>query len=160
MKLVTKKVRKTTNSVLIAFVLLALTVTTVLAAPPLDVHIEVEEEANTSGETFFASGAAVDDGIVCSTGTVDDLVVDVAGPPGGTFAILNVLKRFGCADSSGTFDVKLVVRLDLTTNETTARWNVVGGTGDYLSLHGNGSLVGTPIVQGESILDVYDGRMH
>ena len=156
----TKKARKTTYSVLIAFVLLAITVSTVLAAPPLDVHIEVVEEISTNGETFNASGAAVDAGVMCPTGTVDDLVVDVSGPLGGTFAILNVLKRFYCAGSGDSFDVKLVVILDLTTNETTARWNVVGGTGDYTHLHGNGSLIGTPIDPGNSILDVYDGRMH
>ena len=156
----TKKIRTTTHSILIAFVLLAITVSTVFAAPPLDVHIEVQEYIGMSGEDFTANGSAVDTGIMCPSGTVDDLVVDVSGPPGGTFALLHVLKRFYCADASGTFDVKLVVRLDLTTNETTARWNVVGGTGDYTHLHGNGLLVGTPGTPGEDIYDVYDGRMH
>jgi hypothetical protein len=157
---VTKKVRKTTHSVLIAFVLLAVTVSTVFAAPPQDVHIEVTEFINTSGETFYASGPAVDAGSVCSTGTVDDLSIEASGPSGGSFTMLNVLKRFTCGDSSGSFDVRLVVRLDLVTHETTARWNVVGGTGDYAHLHGNGSLVGTPIDPGNSIHDVYDGSMH
>lgn len=156
----TKKIRTTTHSILIAFILLAVTVSTVFAAPPMDVHIEVTEYINTSGETFNASGSAVDAGVVCPTGTVDDLVVDVSGPPGGIFRILNVLKRFNCEGSGDTFDVQLVVFLDLTTNETTARWNITGGTGAYAGLHGNGSLVGTPIVPGNSILDVYDGNMH
>ena len=155
-----KKVRKTTHSVLIAFVLLAITVSTVFAAPPQDVHIEVHEYIGTSGEGFTATGSAVDTGIVCPSGTVDDLVVDVSGPPGGTFSILKVLKRFHCADSSGTFDVKLNVRLNLVTRETTALWKVVGGTGDYVRLHGNGSLVGTPGTPGVDIFDVYDGRLH
>ena len=156
----TKKIRTTTLSILIAFVLLAVTVSAVFAALPMNVHIEVDEFVGTSGETFFASGPAVDAGTVCSTGTVDDISIEASGPSGGTFTILNVLKRFTCGDSSGTFDVKLVVRLDLVTHETTARWNVVGGTGDYTSLHGSGSLVGTPIDPGISIHDVYDGGMH
>ena len=155
-----KKFRTTTLSVLIAFILLAVTVSTVFAAPPLDVHIEVDEFVGTSGETFYASGSAVDASTVCATGTVDDISIEASGPPGGTFTILNVLKRFNCGDASGTFDVKLVVFLDLVTHETTAHWNVVGGTDEYAGLHGNGSLVGTPIDPGNSIHDVYDGVMH
>ena len=156
----TKNIRTITHSTLIAFVLVAITVSTVFAAPPQDVHIVVDEIINTSGETFYASGSAVSAGYVCSTGIVDDISIEASGPPGGSFTILNVLKRFTCGDSSGTFDVRLVVRLDLVTHETTARWNVVGGTGDYSHLHGNGSLVGTPTDPGYSIQDVYDGSMH
>lgn len=156
----TKKIQTTIISVLIALALLAITVSSVFAAPPLDVHIEVDEYIGTSGEAFFATGPAVDAGIVCPTGTVDDISINESGPPGGAFTILNVLKRFTCGDSSGTFDVMLVVRLDLETHETTARWNVVGGTGDYAALHGNGSLVGMPVVLGTIIHDVYDGIMH
>ena len=155
-----KRTRTTTYSVLIAFVLLIVSVSNVFAAAPLDFHIEVEEFVGTSGETFYASGSAVAAGVMCATGTVDDLSVAVSGPPAGSFRILKVHKRFYCADGSGTFDVNLNVRLDLTTNETTARWSVIEGTGDYAGLDGNGSLVGTPIIPGTSIHDVYDGRVH
>jgi hypothetical protein len=86
--------------------------------------------------------------------------VKIAGPPNGSFRILHLTKRFSCADSSGTFDIKLVVRLNLTTHETTANWKVSDGTGAYASLHGNGKLIGIPVVPGTSILDIYDGRMH
>lgn len=154
------KIRTTILSVLTAFVLLAGSVSVALAAPPLSVHIEVDEFVRTSGEGFFASGPAVDAGVVCQTGTVDDLTISASGSPNNTFVILNVMKRFTCDDSSGTFDARLIVHLDLITNETTARWNIAGGSGDYVDLHGTGSLVGTPIVPGESIHDVYDGRLH
>ena len=154
-----RKIRTTTHSVLIAIMLLAVTVSAAFAAPPMDVHIEADEFIGTSGEVFVATGSAVDAGLVCATGTVDDVSVDVSGSPSGSFRILKVLKRFNC-DDGGTFDVKLNVRLDLTTNETTARWKIVGGTGDYAGLGGNGSLVGTPIVPGTSIHDVYDGSVH
>jgi hypothetical protein len=155
-----KRFRTTTLSILIALVLLAVTVSAAFAAPPLNLHIEVDEFIGTSGEAFLASGPAVATGVVCASGTVDDLSVTVSGPPGGAFAILHVLKRFTCADLSGTFDVRMVVRLNLVTSETTARWKVVGGTGAYGGLHGKGSLVGTPIVPGLSIQDVYDGKVH
>lgn len=143
--------------------LFALAVVPVMAVQPLDVHIEVETLIGGTG-SFIATGPAVDAGLMCSTGEVFDLSLSVSGPPGSTtFSILRVLKRFVCNDGSGTFDVRLVVRLDWITHKTTANWIVVGGTGDYIGLHSNGKLIGIPPTDPESeitILDIYDGRMH
>ncbi|MFC2108878.1 hypothetical protein ACFLS5_05390 [Candidatus Bipolaricaulota bacterium] len=151
-------------SVLVVAFSIALAVVPVMAAPPLNVHIEVptiiEALPDPTSDNFTATGPAVDAGLMCSTGEVFNLSIIVSGPPGGTFSILRVLKHFVCDDGSGTFDVKMVVRLDLTTNETIAHWRVVGGTGAYVGLHGNGKLIGIPIAPGSSILDIYDGRMH
>ena len=122
--------------------------------------MEVTEFVGTSGEVFTASGPAVDDGTVCATGTVDDVSIETSGAPGGSQVILHVLKRFNCSDGSGTFDVRLVVNLDLATHYTTANWKIVGGTSNYIDLHGSGSLTGTPIDPGTSIHDVYDGSVH
>ena len=155
-----KTLRTTASSLLLTGLLLAVTVSTAFAAPPQSLHIEVDEYIGTSGETFFASGPAVSSGAVCPTGTVDDLSIVASGPSGGSSTILHVLKRFHCTDLSGTFDVRMTVHLDLVTNETTASWRVAGGTGAYTHLRGNGSLVGTPIVPGTSIHDVYDGKVH
>jgi hypothetical protein len=155
-----RNMRTAALSVLIAAVLLAGTASAAFAAQPLAVHIEVNEIIATSGEPFAASGPAVDAGLVCPTGTVEDLSSMVSGPPAGAFSILNVVKRFDCDDGSGSFDVRLAVRLDNATGETTARWVVVAGTDDYSNLQANGSLVGTPIVLGYSIHDVYDGMVH
>ena len=145
--------------VVIVAAILIVSTSVALAAPPLGLHIEVTEYINTSGEAFAASGPAVDAGIVCASGTVNDVSVVVNGNPSSGFRTLHVLKRFNC-NGGGTFDVKMKVRLDLTTNATTARWNIVSGTGAYAGLKGNGSLVGNPIVPGTSILDVYDGKAH
>jgi len=157
---VAKKFRTTTLSVLIAFVLLAVTVSTVFAAPPLDVHIEVDELISGLGvdEPFTASGSAVDAGYICAAGMVQDVSVSTSGAPSAPYRIIQVLKHFTCAD--GTFDVNMLVRLDLATHYTTASWHVVSGTGAYASLGGSGSLVGTPIDPGNSIHDVYDGNVH
>jgi hypothetical protein len=155
-----KRARTTTVSLLITILLLTASVSAAFAAPPLDLHIEVDELIGTSGETFVATGPAVDAGVVCPTGTVDDVSVVVSGSPTNPYLILHVLKKFTCQDGSGTFDLKLVVRLNNTTRATTARWHFVSGTGNYAGLHGNGSLVGTPIVPGASIHDVYDGKVH
>jgi hypothetical protein len=157
---VTKKVRTTTHSILIAFVLLAVTVSTVFAAPPMDVHIQVDEFIGGIGvdEPFTASGSAVDAGLICATGMVQDVSVSTSGAPSAPYRIIQVLKRFSCGD--GTIDVSMVVQLDLATNYTTASWRVVSGTGNYAGLRGSGSLVGTPIVAGESIHDDYYGNLH
>ncbi len=154
------KVQKTAISSVLALLMVAVSVTVAGAIPPLDLHIEVDEVIATSGETFYASGDAVDEGVVCATGSVDELSTVVSGAPGGSFSILHILKRFYCADASGTFDVRLVVKLDNVTHYTTASWKIVDGTGVYASLNGNGSLAGTPIDPGVSIHDVYDGQVH
>lgn len=156
----TKKIRTTSLSILIAFILLAITVSTVFAAPPQNVHIEVAELIGGIGvnEPFTASGAAVDNGVICATGMVQDVSVSTFGSPSAPYRNIQVLKRFTCG--TDTFDVSMVVKLDLATNYTTASWRIVGGTGGFAGLRGRGSLVGTPIDPGNSILDVYDGSVH
>jgi hypothetical protein len=151
---------KRTYQVLVAFLAIVLVVVPVIAAPPLGVHIEVEKLFLPGSDPFVASGPAVGAGVVCAQGLVEDLEVRTSGPPAGSFRRLRVLKQFTCDDASEIFDVRLVVRLDLTTNETTANWKFVGGTGSYTSLRGNGKLVGIPIVPGVSILDLYNGKVH
>jgi len=144
----------------IAIIIIVLPVFTVLAVPPLDVHIEADEVIGPGSDPFIASGPAVDAGIMCPNGDVTDVSASVSGPPNGTFRILRVHKHFVCADGSGTFDIKMVVRLDLITSWTTARWNLIGGTGAYAGLHGTGSLIGIPDVPNTSIYDIYDGKLH
>jgi hypothetical protein len=154
------RIQKTRLSILLVFVLSLTTAVAASAAVPQALHIEVLEYIGTSGEDFSASGAAVDSGAVCDSGTVDDLVIDASASGAGTHTILRVLKRFYCGDASGTFDVKMTVLLDNESRATTASWRFADGTGDYVGLHGNGSLVGTPLVKGFSIFDVYDGMAY
>ena len=135
---------------------LALSASPATAKAPLGVHIESEKTIGGVG-FFEADGPAVDDGLMCETGTEEE-VEPVVVRPRGRFTILKVLKRFTCNGGSGTFDVRMTVKL-FPDGTTTANWKVVAGTGDYVNLRGHGKLVGTPIVQGESITDVYDGKM-
>jgi len=146
--------------VLAGMFLLAVNVSTVVAAPPAPLHIEVLEwPGDNSPVPFTATGPAVDIGLVCATGMVVELDI-TSNLPSGPFQILRVLKRFTCDDLSGTFDIKMVVKLDFATNDTAARWQIVGGTGDYANLIGQGSLIGESNLPGEfSILDRYDGKV-
>ena len=137
---------------------LALSASPATAKAPLGVHIESIKTIGGVG-FFVATGSAVDAGLMCETGTEDEVVLVVTRPgAGGRFTILEVLKRFTCDDETGTFDVRMTVKL-FPDGTTTAKWKVVAGTGDYVGLRGHGKLVGTPIVQGTSITDVYDGKM-
>ena len=150
--------RKLIISLFIVLFLLGFSSTRVFASPPLDLHIVVQENIGVPDD-FDASGAAVDNGLVCETGTVEDTEVAVY-TFGGPFRIIKVLKHFECEDGSGTFDIQMQVRLNNATNETTANWRVFSGTGAYTNLKGNGSLVGIPLDPGTSILDIYDGKVH
>lgn len=153
--------RKLTLAVLIALLMLGIVVVPAMAIKPLDVQIDVPENSvGPTPDNFVASGPAVVGGILCPSGTVIDLNVWTSGPPAGNFRILHVTKQFTCGDGTGTFDVDLVVRLDLATDETTANWKVVGGTEDYSKLKGNGKLIGTPGGSGAIIDDEYVGKLH
>ena len=67
-----------------------------------------------------------------------------------------MVKYFVCAD--GTFDVELRVWL-LDGGNTEGRWKVIGGTGSYVGLIGNGTLTGTYDVTTNTVLDVYTGKV-
>jgi hypothetical protein len=149
-------------SLLAAVFLIAMSVSSVYAAPPSPLHIVVEEfPGGTSAppEPFSASGLAVDAGLVCASGMVSDEEVSW-NEPAGSYQMIWALKHFVCGDGSGTFDIKMVVRLDLVSLDTTARWRIVGGTGDYSGLKGQGSLIGISNNPAPGILDSYDGVVH
>lgn len=147
--------------ILVAMLSVGLPVPAAMAAPPLDVHITVLATIDiTIDDPFLATGPAVDAGLLCPSGYQHELSVKESGPPSDdSFRILRIVKRFVCDDLTGTFDLKLIVRLDLVSGNTTAQWNVVGGTGAYAGLHGNGKLIGTAGAPG-TILDEYDGKLH
>ena len=122
---------------------------------PLDVTIVATELIAGPG-TFVATGPAVDYGIMCATGTTFD--TSLTANPAKKHTNLKVEKLFTCDDLSGDFLVRLKVKL-FPDGTTTASWNVLSGTGAYATLIGSGQLVGTPIVPGLSIEDVYTGKM-
>ncbi len=151
--------KKKIFAVLASVILLALNVSVVIAAPPSALHIEVLEWIGVGGsEPFVISGAAVTQGKICAAGMVEDLQI-TSNNPNGPFQKIWATKRFTCGDGSGTFDLDMVVKLDVNTRNTTANWHIVSGTGSYMNLKGNGKLVGTAQIPGATILDVYDGKV-
>ncbi len=128
-------------AVLGATVALAALIAPVAAAPPQQVTIVSHMNFNPDGfnyGTFEASGSAVDSGVVCDSGLVDDTRLIFAGFQSGRGIQIPVRKTFTCDDGSGTFFVKIQVHLDLATSTESFSWVVLGGTGDYVNLHGSG----------------------
>jgi hypothetical protein len=128
------------------------------ATPSSGVNIEVESSLLGAPGPFTASGPAVDDGLMCSEGTVIDESGKVTGfsPAGFNY---QGIKRFTCEDGSGEIFVNLQARIDFRKG-TTFNWNVLSGTGGYEDLHGAGSGVGLPFCGPDCVLDVYDGGLH
>lgn len=154
-----KPFRTVSISLLLVLALLLLTATIAFAAQPLGFHMVVDEFIYGGGETFFASGPAVTAGVVCPTGIANDTFSNSYGPPSGTYTYLYIVKSYTCADLSGTFYIKMKVKLNNNTGYTTAKWHFTDGSGAYSRLRGHGTLVGTPTGPG-TIQDVYDGKVH
>jgi hypothetical protein len=121
----------------------------VAAAPPSAVTIVSHMNFNPDGfnfGTFTASGPAVDDGLICASGTVDDTRLIFAGGQSNRGAQIPVRKTFTCDDASGQIFVKIQVHLDFATSTETFSWVILGGTGDYADLNGSGQ--GTTVSDG------------
>jgi hypothetical protein len=119
------------------------------AASPENVTIVSHMNFNPDGFNFgdfTATGAAVDDGTLCASGTVDDTRIILAGLQSGSRIQIPVWKTFTCDDGSGTFFVRIQVHLDLATSTETFSWVIQGGTDDYLGLRGSGQ--GTTVSDG------------
>ncbi len=137
-----------------------ITAATLLALPasattPESVHFDVPTDFGVTN-LFTASGGAVDSGLMCASGTVDDVFGKASGgsPAGINF---QVGKLFTCEDGSGSFLVKLQVRLNFRGDNF--QWVVLGGDGAYSNLRGTGTGVG--IEPGENFVhDLYFGQLH
>ena len=126
-----------------AIVVILAAVVPVAAGSPRQVTIVSHVTFNPDGPNygdFDASGAAVDDDVICPSGTFVDTGIRFAGfqSPRGVIQ-LQVAKTFACDDGSGTFDVKMQIQADFGTGIESFRWTVMGGTGAYGSLRGSGS---------------------
>jgi hypothetical protein len=96
--------------------------------------------------TFDASGPAVDEGLICASGTVDDTRLIFAGGQSNRGAQIPVRKTFTCDDGSGQIFVKIQVHLEFATSTESFTWVILGGTGAYGGVNGSGQ--GTTVGDG------------
>jgi hypothetical protein len=149
--------------VLATFVAVGVSAGVAAATPPSDVVVVVQTSLVTPDPVpFQASGAAVDEGVVCSVGTVVDATAKVTGATQNGFNFQGI-KHFTCDDGSGEFFVNVQARIDFRKGDT-FHWNVLSGTGDYAALHGAGpgfGIPGDPCGDPlECVLDIYFGGLH
>jgi len=151
-------------AVLVAALAGVMAATPAMAAQRLDVHIEVTSPFTQDAVPFVASGPAVDSGLLSATGFVSTGDVTVSpSPHRDGFLYLTVLKHFVC--DNGTFDVEVAATIDLNAGTGSGdrtgsgHWTVLGGTGSYANLKGNGKCYSTQCVPGESVYDFYDASL-
>jgi hypothetical protein len=142
--------------------LLVLVPTAGSASPPLAVSFEVPTtgSGDISYGPFTASGAAVDDGLVCPAGETIDVAGGAAGFQSERLLAIQLVKQFTCDDGSGEFYVKLQVLIN--QNGDNFQWAIVDGTGAYERLHGTGKGIGLYPTgpAGYDVLDLYSGKVH
>ena len=113
------------------------------AAPPQGVTIVSDVTFANEGPNFGdfeATGATVDAGTMCASGTFVDDGIRFAGFQGRQGDIqIQVLKTFTCDDGSGTFSLKMQIQATPDTGIETFQWVITGGTEDYDSLRGSGT---------------------
>jgi len=126
--------------------LMVISAVSAVAATRTTITIDVNDE--TGIETFWTSGGAL-----CASGlATTDFDHFGGGWRAGSF---HLTKTLDCEDGSGTFTIKVDAAVVFGSPTDQGGWSVVGGTGDYVGLHGGGNLVGTYVETG--IIDVYTG---
>ena len=138
--------RRITRSIIGAAVVAVLAVAPVSAAAEkvtIDLHVDFE-----LGETFTASG-------FCESGTAESFGHLIVGQ--GRATTFHLFKTLTCDDGSGTLTIRVEASGVFGFGGTIGGWIVVGGTGDYATTRGGGSIVGTGFDGG--IDDHYTGTL-
>lgn len=112
-------------------ILLALSLATIPAAAANRAQIEltVNEALKGGVSTFSISGIPVSEGVICSGGVIDSIIV--TGVAKGSLEVSDRRMNFVCSDGSGSFVLEF--------SRVNARWNIVSGDGAYTTLTGKGS---------------------
>ncbi len=144
--------------------LTVLPMTTATATPPADVTFDFEFFFGAEDNTFEAWGSAVDDGLMCPSGAIQE------GPfrqshfgknvtPFDTF-ICDEVGAFGPEDS---FDFKAQIHIH-DFPYFSGSWVILGGTGAFEDIHGTGSADGIFLFDDEGNIVAVDetrsGSMH
>jgi hypothetical protein len=85
-----------------------------------------------------------------------------SGRPHTTIGVATVVEHFTCADGSGTFDIQLHPKGDVTTLVQSGPWAVLSGTGAYSQLHGTGDFTAI-FPPGKFLIEVFEtftGQVH
>ena len=102
----------------------------------------------TNTGTFEATGPAVSRHLICASGTVTDVYIDLVSDP----TDFPVVKAFVCSGGGPTILMRLQVQEGFT-------WAVQGGSGPYRTLFGSG--LGTTVTGpgAQQVTDTYTGTL-
>ena len=147
------------RSLILATAVLAVALVGCSSGDPISIEIFYLEGEGFGTDPFRASGAAVDEAVVCENGTTaQDHLESPEGesitPEEGAelseaarveegVMDLYFVDEFVCADGSGAFVLKTHTRGDFAKPENeqdTPTWEVESGTGEYTDLSGSGEV--------------------
>jgi hypothetical protein len=115
--------------------------------------LAIADADDPASGTFTAQGPAVDMGRLCSTGSWMNTGFDFSTTDANWFE-----DEMTCDDGTGSFVVRIGDLGIPTTDELwTGPWTVVGGTGSYTDLDGEGSFAAD--FSGDSGLETYVGTI-
>jgi len=122
-----------------------------VASPPQTTTFTVVEQFETETGVFTSDGS-----VVCASGTTSNEAF-ASGFQSDRGLIFHVRKTITCDDGSGTFTLLIQARLGFNGGfeATSGTWVVLSGTGDYTTLRGQGTVIGTEMESGVS--DAYEG---
>ena len=134
--------RYTLSLVAVLAAALAAGIATLPARAAEQVPFTITEHIDFAAGTFTFTAT----GPLCSSGTVEDTVVTVAGGRSGQPKIeLLITTVYTCADGSGTLDMRKHVFITFNPDGSftnTGPVQIVGGTGAYTDLIGHGADTG------------------
>ena len=130
------------------------------ATPWTDVQmvVEIHYDMGDPYGPFVATGPAVDSEVICATGATLDIFSEDKHRDDDGVTRFTVIKRFECDDESGTFDVRSNIINNQIVGFELVSWRVVGGTGDYEDLQGNGTAFGVGTSDPDISIETFNGR--
>jgi hypothetical protein len=129
----------------------------VIASASYPVTIVVPTDFALKVWPFSATGEAVDEGLICPSGTVTDGKYVAACRRDGSACNFRIEKVFVC-DEGGSFTINLQAHVVFDPYSDVGTWTILHGWDDMARIHGNGTLVGEPFVGG--VTDTYVGLIH
>ena len=123
--------------------------------------VEFSHSQEHGNQPFVATGAAIDEGAVCSAGMHEMVRLESLGGEeitdadwadmfdaamsSGTVAEMTVFEEWACDDESGAFTMQIHSRFDFATFEFEGQqdvgtWEITEGTDSYASLTGSGDV--------------------
>lgn len=120
-----------------------------VAARARSIEITLDANFATGVETFTAEGG------FCPSGSAASSDLRING--GGSGLSFHVTKVLTCDDSTGSITIEVDAATHAWSPQDQGGWSVSGGSGDWASARGGGSVVG--LYNASGVVDVYVGSL-